>query len=141
MILALDLERTLIATQGEPLPRPGLKAFLERAGAAFDRVVLFSTVPADRCREVARELVAGGHAPAWFADVGVVRWDLGEHKSLRFIDGLEFMKDALLVDDNPDYIAPGQESQFVEIKPFRDPYPADDAELERVWGAIAGRLS
>ncbi|RMG33289.1 MAG: hypothetical protein D6720_11740 [Gammaproteobacteria bacterium] len=127
--LALDLEGTLIADATSRVPRPGLARFLRSVRQRFPRIVTFTSVSEERFRDVANQLVAEAKAPPWLAHL--------EHlkpqgtKDLSLIPGVHW-QEALLVDDCEAYVHPGQASQWIEIRQFAYPYPADDLELERI---------
>ena len=138
IVLALDLEGTLISNAMSQIPRPGLFEFLTRCVELFPRVVMFTTVKEDRFRAIATLLVAEGFAPEWFRDIEYVSWH-GETKDLNFIPGLD-PNDAVLVDDFEKYVHPGQESQWLKIDYFDYPYEATDTGLARVLDRL-GRYS
>lgn len=131
-VLALDLERTLISDAMNREPRPGLFAFLLFCVQNFQRVVLLTSVNRTTALEVLRELQAQGCVPAEFVDaVEYIEWD-GRHKDLRFVRGAA-MEDILFVDDDPAWVMPGQEAQYIAIVEY-DPYlvQGEDTELQRV---------
>jgi hypothetical protein len=129
-VLALDLEGTLISNAMSQIARPGLRDFLEFCGGAFPRIVIFTAVPEDRFRAIARMLVSEGSAPGWFAGIECIEWD-GRVKDLRFIPGAD-PADIILIDDHEAYIHPLQRRQWISIRPFEAPYREDDGELARV---------
>jgi hypothetical protein len=131
LVLALDLEATLISSAG-------LFNFLERCRALFPRVVMFTTVREERFRVIAESLVAEGLAPKWFAGVEYVLWQ-GATKDLAFVPGCD-ITDCLLVDDLASYVHPGQESQWVEIEPFEPPFADADSGLAKVLAALEARV-
>lgn len=61
--IALDLEGTLIKDQLDPRPRPGLYHFLNGLALIFSRIVIMTTVPEEKFREIAQQL---DKAPSWF---------------------------------------------------------------------------
>lgn len=119
LTLALDLEGTLISTAVSQFPRPGLHDFLERYRLLFPRMVIFTSVPEQRFRDIAERLVRDSSAPEWFAAIEYVHWH-GPTKDLGFVPGCN-PKDVLLVDDYTGYLHPGQEHQWVPVKSFHDP--------------------
>ena len=131
--VALDLEGTLISNAMSQFPRKGLFQFLERCGLHLPRVVLYTAVGEPRAREIVQGLVDDGLAPDWFASIEYISWD-GPHKDLHLIP-MCLAQDALLVDDNPDYVHPEQSTQWVPIKEFASPYHPDD-ELQRIWEVL-----
>ena len=133
-VLALDLEGTLISNAMSQIPRPGLFDFLKECNKLVDRVVVYTTVKEEKFRPIAKLLVEEGYAPIWFSDIEYVNWS-GEVKDLSFIPGAQ-VKDSFLVDDYHMYIAPGQESQWIEIQQFDYPYPDDDVGFLPVLEAI-----
>lgn len=128
-VIALDLEATLISDVFSQIPRPGLYDFLEFCHNSFERVVIFTAVTDERFRQVARQLIDGGYAPAWFADIEYIAWDRNV-KDLRFVPNA-LMERILLVDDYPAYIHPDQLKNWIEIMPFESPYLDTDQELTR----------
>lgn len=137
-VLALDLEGTLISTAVSQFPRPGLFHFLERCNALFERIVVFSSVPEHRVRQIARTLVDEGTAPAWFRHLECVRWE-GATKDLAFIGDCD-VSEAVLVDDLATYVHPCQLAQWVRIKPFEPPYDESDTGLAEVLEELAQRV-
>jgi len=136
-VLALDLEGSLISNVVSQIPRPGLFEFLKRCNELFPRIVVYSTVPEHRFREVAMLLVAEGQAPAWFAKLECVTWT-GQTKNLAFIEGAD-VRDVLLVDDFMEYVHPGQEHQFVRVEHFDFPYAQSDIGLAEVLKVLVQR--
>ena len=130
IVLALDLEGTLISNAMSQIPRPGLYAFLSRCVQLFPRVVMFTTVKEERFRQIANLLVQEGVAPPWFASVEYVAWQ-GETKDLNFIPGID-PQDALLVDDFEKYVHPGQESRWLKMDYFDYPYEETDQGLAKM---------
>ena len=129
-VLALDLEGTLISETIGVFPRPGLYDFLEWCDRHFERVVLYTCVSEEHARDIARRLADEQIVPAWFQDIEYVDWE-GTYKNLRFVEGAE-PHEVLLVDDKRIFIPPEQKAQWIPIPSFLDPYPDDDAELDRV---------
>jgi len=141
MILALDLEGTLISSATICWPRPGLFPFLTWAWEAFERIVVFSAVPATVAGQICWDLAAEGEAPAWFADVPAFEAQ-AEKKDLARIGPLGRV---LLVDDHAEYVLAAQKPWWVPIARFcpelgcGDP-DVDDGELARVREDINFRL-
>lgn len=73
MVIALDLEGTLISNAVSQIPRPGLWQFLEGCRSLAVRVVIFTAVSEDRFRAIAERLVEDGLAPPWFSGIEYVR--------------------------------------------------------------------
>lgn len=136
-VLALDLEGTLISNAMSQFPRTGLYRFLELCGEQLPRVVLYTAVRHPVARAIAQTLVQEESAPAWFEDIEYVQWS-GAYKDLGFVERC-WPRQVLLVDDNEDYIAPGQRERWIPIEEFAHPYVEDD-ELQRVWGVIQRRM-
>jgi hypothetical protein len=129
-VIALDLEGTLLSNAVSQIPRPGLYEFLEFCRHVVPTLVIYTSVPETKVREVVRNLVAEGSAPAWFQDVTCVDWT-GSIKDLRMIKDVPVER-ALLIDDHEAYVAPDQRGQWLPIATYAAPYPADDRELYRV---------
>ena len=72
MVIALDLEGTLISNAVSQIPRPGLWSFLEGCRSLAARVVIFTAVSEERFRAIAGVLVEDGFAPEWFASIDYV---------------------------------------------------------------------
>jgi len=72
MILALDLEGTLISSAMVCWARPGLLDFLEWAKTRFPKIVIFTAVPEDIARRIPADLAELGEMPAWFKDVPIL---------------------------------------------------------------------
>lgn len=136
-VIALDLEATLISDFFSQIPRPGLYNFLEFCHDSCARVVMFTAVSDDRFRQVAHQLISGGYAPAWFADIEYITWDRNI-KDLRLIPNTP-IDSILLIDDYPAYIHPDQVENWIEIMPFESPYLDTDQELTRVKMLIADK--
>jgi len=107
------------------------------------RLVIYTSVPLAKAREVAANLVAEGSAPGWFENVEYVQWN-GRTKDLSLIPGATVER-TLLVDDYEGYVVPDQRRQWLPIGSYSAPYAADDTGLERVirvledeWGCHAG---
>ena len=143
-LIALDLEGTLVSNAVSQMPRPGLYEFLEFCRLAVLKLVIYSSVPESKVRDVITNLIAEGCAPAWFHDVDCVRWSHKGSKDLTLIPGAN-VEATLLIDDNEGYVAPGQRQQWLPIACYEPPYVDDDEELVRVrhvlmkeWGCCAG---
>ena len=132
-VVALDLEGTLISNAMSQIPRHGLYEFLELCSQHLPEVVLYTAVRHQLSLKIANTLVEEDLAPAWFKKIECVDWS-GPYKDLSFIKGHQPER-ALLVDDNKDYIATGQQAQWVQIEEFAHPY-SDDHELQRVWNVL-----
>lgn len=136
--IALDLEGTLISSAISRVARPGLCAFLEFCRAAFERIVLFTAVPADQVVVVAQELAQTGKVPRWFADtLECVEWT-GRHKDLRFVSPTT--EDVLLLDDQEAFVLRAQKGQWIAIPGFAPPWDLSDDALEVATRAIERRL-
>lgn len=122
--LALDLEGTLISNHVSQIARPGLFAFLNEVKGIFGSLVIFTSVPEARFRQIAQQLVSDALVPSWFADMAYVHWT-GQYKDLSVIPG-----DAILLDDYEGYIKPDQADRWVHIECFASPYSEDDRALE-----------
>lgn len=129
--LALDLEGTLISNAYSQIPRPGLLAFLVACAELAPRIVMFTTVPESRFREIATSLAARGEAPAWFADVEYIAWP-GPRKDLAAIPAVD-LAEVRIVDDDPERFAvPAQLPQWIPIPCFDAPYDESDKGFESV---------
>jgi hypothetical protein len=138
LVLALDLEGTLVSNAVSQIPRPGLWRFLEFCRRAFTRVVLYTAVSEDRARAVLRSLVQAGDAPPWFEAVEYVDWS-GAFKDVSFVTGTQ-PGEVVLVDDQEAYVHPEQRRQWVPIEEFAWPYPETDTALETLQGELEARL-
>ena len=142
-VLALDLEGTLLSNAVSQFPRPGLREFLEFCRRAVPRVVLFTSVPERKVREIVGNLVAEGLVPEWFQDIECIQW-AGRKKDLAMIPDATVER-TLLIDDFEGYVVDDQLRQWLPISTYSAPYSADDAELDRVrraledkWGCHGG---
>lgn len=138
-VIALDLEGTLLSNAVSQIPRPGLYAFLAACKAITPRVVIYTTVSEERFREMANALVSEKAVPNWFSDIEFVTW-AGAPKDLRFIPESN-LQTTVLLDDFVDYVHPGQESHWIEVKQFDHPHDENDAELKAALRAIKDRIS
>ena len=66
VIIALDLEGTLISNAVSQFPRPGLYSFLEYCHQNFHRVVIFTAVNELKFRQIAKTLIQQNKAPNFF---------------------------------------------------------------------------
>lgn len=136
--VALDLEGTLISSAVSQWPRPGLRAFLDALGALGVRVVLFTSVPEPRVRQILRTLADEGSVPVWAVSLPYVTWH-GPWKDLRLAHPSADLERVLLVDDMA-VVPPGQDTRRIPIAPFEPPFDdGDDGELPRVLMAIRER--
>ncbi|BAL95120.1 NIF family HAD-type phosphatase [Rubrivivax gelatinosus] len=136
-VLALDLEFTLISSAVSQIPRPGLFSFLKRCKELFPRIVIFTSVPEGRFREIAKTLTNESVAPDWFLEVEYISWS-GATKDLRFIDGCD-VEDVLLIDDLASYVHEGQEKQWIAVEAF-DPRNSGDLGLGDLTAKLEQRL-
>lgn len=129
--IALDLEGTLIQDQFTPDARPHLHRFLEVC-QSIGRVVMMTTVPEEKFREIARILVEQEKAPEWFPDLEYINWQR-PYKDLRFIPDIN-PQECVLVDDYEGYVHPEQTEQWLQLETFFE--LDDDHELLRVQELI-----
>ena len=141
MILALDLEGTLISDAYSRIPRPGLRAFLDPLPALFDEIVLFTAAGERETRESLAEIVASDHAPDWVAEIRYVDW--GGNRSGSITKDLRRVDDdparVLMVDDHPElFMEPDQAERWVPISSWDG--EGEDDELERVLEELKRRV-
>ena len=136
MMLALDLEASLIDNAISGAARPGLRTFIEYCMETFERVALLTTVEESDAREVLYALADAGHVPEAFASVEYIDWQ-GEFKDLRYVNDSN-PSDILFLDDDKNWVHPEQMAQWIAIKPWLG--DTDDIELSRVQKAISDRL-
>ena len=137
MVIALDLEGTLISSAVSQIPRPGLSQFLDGCRSLATRVVIFTAVGEDRFRAIAELLVTDGFAPPWFSQIDYVRWS-GRYKDLTPLMN-DHRGNVVLVDDHEDYVHPDQREHWIPIAPF-DPL-SSDSELVRVLAELQMRAA
>jgi len=135
LIVALDLEGTLISNAVSAFPRPGLKRFVESAQNIADRVVMFTTVREERARELLQLIESEGCLPTGFAAAVAFVSYSGKTKDLSAAGEPESAT-VLLVDDQPSMVHPGQEANWIRIAEFMPPFDQEDHELERVAEVI-----
>ena len=68
VVIALDLEGTLISNAVSQIPRPHLQAFARFCYERFARIVLFTAVPAARCRQILATLADESALPPEFVE-------------------------------------------------------------------------
>lgn len=146
MILALDIEGTLVKSYDEPVPRPGLRGFLDWAGQAFDRIVIFTALNREAAKHVLQGLVDTGQVPEWILSCDYYRaapkpGDIDDDEDEIFCKDLLAVHDDLerifLVDDHRGYVLADQRQCWIEIRRFTG---APDAELARVREELEARL-
>lgn len=133
-LLCLDLEGTLISNAVSQIPRPGLFEFLEQV-ADICELMIYTSVSFERVEAIRNLLVEEQVAPAWFRDIPVIRPD----KTLKPKAACG-RQNALLVDDQPGVIVPGEEDWLVEIPEYLPPYSDSDQALNRALEAIEVRV-
>lgn len=138
MIIALDIDGTLVSNAVSQIPRPGLRTFLEACADLATEVVIFTSVPETRFRQMAEDLVSRGEAPEWFPLTTFVRWQ-GPYKRISFIPGADD-DSAILVDDMEPHVHPNDRAHWIAVPPFEPPYPETDNGLEGVLAAIRDRI-
>lgn len=139
VVLALDLEGTLISNAVSQVARPGLLEFLVDAAAMFRRVVIFTTVEEEKFRAIAQLMSQEGTVPPWFVNIEYVRWH-GRTKDLSFVVGTS-VDEVLLVDDFQGYVHPGQEDQWVPVEHFHHPYSQADVGLSQLLAVLESRIT
>jgi len=135
LVVALDLEETLISNAVSAFPRPGLKRFVEFALKVADRVVMFTIVREERARDLLQQIENEGCLPAGFAAAVEFVLYLGRTKDLSAAGEPESAT-ILLVDDQPSMVHPGQEANWIPIAEFLPPFDQENHELERVAKVI-----
>lgn len=129
-LLCLDLEGTLISNAISQIPRPGLYAFLDEVSRFFD-LMIYTSVSKERVTAIQHILVEEEAVPQWFKELHVVR-PTGNVKPKAACG----RSDALLLDDQPGVIAPGEQSWWLPVPEFLPPYPDDDDALSDVLRRI-----
>jgi len=116
IVIALDLEGTIISDEQHRIARPGLYDFLTACGK-FARIVVYTMVDEETTQEIVEELVAKGHAPEWFLGVQWVDWHGVEtdYKDLNLISEAS-SKTAIIVDDYKTFVHPQQTDRWVPIR-------------------------
>lgn len=139
VVIALDLEGTLISNAVSQIPRPHLHAFARFCCERFARIVLFTAVPGDRCHQILATLTDEGVLPRAFVErCEHVSWS-GPYKDLRFVEGAD-PRAVLLVDDQEPCVHPEQRDRWIAVHEFAPPYPASDDGLERLMEILTTRL-
>lgn len=124
----------MISNAVSQIPRPGLLQFLEHASDICE-LMIYTSVSYERVEAIRNLLIEEGVAPAWFRDIPVVR----PEKTLKPKAACG-RQDALLVDDQPGVIVPGEEDWLVAIPEYRPPYSDSDQALNRVFKDIEIRV-
>jgi len=127
-ILAIDVEGTIIKDSLDPLPRPGLLEFLTWASEQH-RLVIFSTLPEKKFREIAAALVAHGAAPEWFPRLEYFRKTPAD--SFKDLTRVGDPLRVWLIDDYEGYVDPAQRKRWIRIETYFDQGDQDE-ELARV---------
>lgn len=130
MILALDLEGTLISNAVSQFPRNGLFEFLTWCNSKFSRIVLFTAVRKELARSIIEDLAMRGDAPNWFAHIEIIEW-IGKKKDLSFIKECS-INQVVIVDDQEIYIVEEQKSQWIPIPEYSRPFSNKDNDLKQV---------
>ena len=136
MMIALDLEATLIDNAISGIPRPGLYSFIEFCMENFERVALLTTVDEPDARQVLYSLADSGAIPDAFTAAEYIHWQ-GEYKDLRYAKDM-LVEDIIFVDDDKSWIHPEQTDRWIAIEPWMT--GDNDRELSRVQQAISKRL-
>lgn len=136
-VIALDLEGTLISNGMSQIPRHGLYDFLENLRGLTPDIVLFTTLNADLTRRIQQTLADEDAVPEWFRTLPYVEWE-GDFKDIRFVQAMyepEHVR-VLLIDDYEGH-AVGQERNVMVIKQFEAPYQ-EDAVLKDMATVLKG---
>ena len=135
MMIALDLEASLIDNAIMGNPRPGLYAFIEFCFDKFERVALLTTVEETDARNVLYALADSGAVPEEFVNAEYIHWQ-GEFKNLEFATNVE-PHEILFLDDDAGWDQPDQTDRWIQIAPWSS---GDDTELDRVTQEILKRI-
>ena len=136
MMIALDLEASLIDNAISGMPRPGLHMFIEFCIENFDRIALLTTVDEPDARDVLYSLADSGAIPEEFTTVEYIHWQ-GQYKDLGCAKDIS-TDEILFVDDDENWIHPDQTNQWIAIKPWHG--DTEDKELSRIQHALRERL-
>jgi len=137
MVVALDLEGTLISNAVSVFPRPRLYDFLLFCQEHFQRIVIYTSVPADKARSILGVLADEGAVPGWAADLEILVCGRKEKKDLARVGELDKV---LLVDDQEAYVLPEQSGRWIPVKEFEAPFTQPDDELARVQAKLLARV-
>lgn len=133
-VIALDLEGTLISNGMSQIPRPGLYDFLENLRVLTADIVLFTTLGMELTKQIQQTLADEGSVPEWFRALPYVEWE-GEFKDIGFVKKLyEPEKVRVLLIDDYEGHAVGQEDSVVLVKQFESPYLYDDVLVDLITG-------
>ena len=136
MMIALDLEASLIDNAISGMPRPGLHMFIEFCIENFDRIALLTTVDEPDARDVLYSLADSDAIPEEFTTVEYIHWQ-GQYKDLGCAKDIS-TDEILFVDDDENWIHPDQTNQWIAIKPWHG--DTEDKELSRIQHALRERL-
>lgn len=142
MILALDLEGTLVSNAMSQFPRPHLSEFMDFCRLHFEKIVLFTAVRKEKAMPIIQILIEEGEIPAFYKTMQYVHWK-GKHKDLHFVQKMfpnTLIKNIYLVDDLKEYIAFEQEQQWFHIPTWTSPYLSEDTELLKLQGKMKNLL-
>lgn len=118
-ILALDVEGTLLVTQGRLIhPRPGLFAFLEWALDSFERVPVYTMLSEGAARFLFEQLATQGLAPPEFLAQFEFTDSTPLGKDLNQVPRAE-LEAIRLVDDSPGNILSEQRHLWLPIATYR----------------------
>ncbi|MDC0601886.1 HAD family hydrolase [Aliiglaciecola sp.] len=133
IVLALDLEYTLISSATLCFSRPGLHEFLLFCQNTFERLVIFTTVSEATFQRVAQQLMALNEVPPWFGDLEYITWDRRGKKDLRLIPDAN-VKRCYLLDDRREYVCDSQINNWITIEPYEFVGEGvdNDRELQKV---------
>lgn len=136
LVIALDLEGTLISHASTMIPRPGLLEFLTFCKDNAERVVFLSFVDEEKGRTILNRMADAGHMPDWVRTAEYFHAQGGRPgaKNLRQL-GVE-PEQVLLVDDQPQVLPSEQQHRLVRVVEFKEPFSAADSELEQVQKRI-----
>ncbi|MDK9716868.1 MAG: HAD family hydrolase [Trichlorobacter sp.] len=140
LVIALDLEGTLISHASTMVPRPCLFEFLTFCHQNAGRVVFMSFVDEERGRQILNQMSDQGHMPEWVRSAEYFHAQGGRPgaKDLRQL-GVD-PEQTLLVDDQPQVLPREQQHRLIRVPEFREPFDDDGAVLNDVMERIRQKL-
>jgi hypothetical protein len=139
VVIALDLEGTLISNGISQFARPNLSKFLNELIACVDEIVIYSTLATSKILKVFERLESENEVPSWLSQCRIIEWCGGCKSLSRVTENRNVL--VFLIDDFEGYVCPEDRYGWFEVPSFTSPYDERPGVLAEVLQEVQAVLT